>query len=628
MMQDAVQKFFVLIQKCFKIFFNLIKTLVKSFALVFLTLIVIVFFSFSRNSESPSVIGKRLPDSMVLTLSLGGDVSDHDGSASFFRRLSQGALSHFEVLSTLDQAKNDNRIKGLLLNVKAGGMGLAKSHELLEALRQFRKAGKFVVAYSDTFGDMGNATGQYFLALGADEIMMQPYGSLNLLGIGIDLPHGKKFLDALKITPQFYKRDEYKSALDAFTEGKITPANQEALTTLLGSLFDTIIKEISKERDLSEQDVRALIEQAPIHTATKALKLGLIDRVFYYDQCVAYCLKKAGEGSVKYALANYSHHMGESFQSFFEGPQVSSDAKESPSNTSIALLFGEGEVTRYDAYDPMDFQRSSALSSGNITKSVEDILKNDKIKALVFRLNTPGGSPVASETIWRQLQRLKKKGIKVVVSMGDYCASGGYWIASGAHKIVANPMTVTGSIGAIGGKFSIAHLLKALDIQVDSIRFGDQSLSSSPFHDFSTQEWKSHKEAIDIIYNAFIHKVAEGRKMDPSHVLSLAKGRPWSGEDALRLGLVDTLGDLHTAFKIAKELAQIPPKETPEVIIYPRHQGVLDFIKNQIIHEDMGEETQESHLYVLQKIILLYNKILSFIKTSDTVQLRSDIHIH
>lgn len=556
-----------------------------------------------------SPIKPKLPESILLSLSLQGDLPEYAQNRSLYQELTQGSFSHYDLITTLASAQEDDRVKGLLLKLNDGSMGYAKSHEFLSALRRFRNTGKFVIAYTDTFGELENATGQYFLAAGADEIAMQPYSSISLVGLGIDLPHGKKLLDSLKITPQFYKQGIYKSALDMFTEEKKTPANEEATQALLRSLFDTLVKEIARERDLNESDVRALINQAPIHSATKAMQVGLIDHIYYQDQCEKYALKKAGKGTKKVSFFTY---------------QAGLKKESGDECDKVALIFGEGEIITHPLIDTLPMMPTEtsfdALSFG---KTVDEVLKDRNVKAVVIRLNTPGGSSVASESIWRHVQRLKEKGLPVVISMGNYCASGGYWIATAADKIIANPMTVTGSIGVFGGKFAIPDLLETLGIHVDSIRFGDKSLASSPFHTFSSEEWKSHKESIDMIYYAFLAKVADGRKMDLPLVASLAKGRVWSGEDALRLGLVDALGDLNDAMDIARELAKI--SETSEVCLipYPRSKNLLDRAFTLMTTDQDDDEINSQP----SPVALYIHKIQSFFRKDASINVISDVRI-
>jgi protease-4 len=502
-----------------------------------IVIIAACFFSVFFIRLAPN--SKDLPQSMVLTFEVSGDLPEYISEDGFFKGFGIDSFSHYKLLRAINIGSSDSRVKGIVININ-GAMGHAKTFEFVDALRRFKKSGKFVFVFSDNFSDLGLP--KYYLASVADEIAMQPYSSIHLMGLGMDMPHIKNFLDLLNIVPNFYKRSEYKSIFDMFTEGGITKENRQALEAMLRSFCDEMIKSISIEREIPASDLFKLINSPPLHGSKKSVDLGLIDKVYYHDQFMLNSLKRAGYGSEHVAIEHYVVDHGIDYDNDYE---------------HVAIIFADGVVDYDNSSGFGVMSNDPVISDSFFEEQVDAVLKNKKVRAVVLRLNTPGGSPIVAESIWRRLQILKQSGLPVVVSMGDYCASAGYWIACGADKIIASPMTITGSIGAAGGKFSLEKLLKHFGIEVDSVKIGDYALMNSPYREFTEKELAAHKESVDYIYYSFLAKVSEGRSLDIAQVESVAKGRPWTGADALKNGLVDGVGGLDQAVDVAANLAKL-----------------------------------------------------------------------
>lgn len=574
--------------------------------IVFMGVFALGILIFSFSPPKPSI-----PASAVLTCQLHSDLPEHAGWADLVDGVLGSSFSLYDIVETLDYACHDPRVKGLVLRLDQAHLSLATIQELHSALRRFKKAGKFVIAHTDTFGDGHNAMGQYYMASIAHEIAMQPYGGIYLLGVGFEFFHGKKFLDKIKVGARFYKKEEYKAAFDTFTEEAITPAHREAMTALARSLYTQMVRDIAAERDMTENDLMGLMQQSPLYGAKNAMSLGLIDHVYYYDQCLKYALIKGGKESKSIPLEKYSYlrqnHKG-------------------TAEHSIALMYGVGNITRFQEGGSLpSLQGESSFNVQEFEKATEAILKDSTIKAVVLRLNTPGGEAIATETMWRQVQRLRESGRPVVVSISDYGASGGYWIATAADAIVAHPASLVGSIGVIAGKFVLHDLWEALGIQVDSVRFGEKVLMESANRDFTPGEEKCFQRMIDKTYEAFLAKVAAGRGMDTEHVKAIAKGRIWTGEDAYRLGLVDGLGDLSVAVEKAKSLAHMGTEEEVELVVFPKYHGLLEKLYS-VIRPSEDLETQALH-----KILAVFQplrEIMTRIWEKPHIQAKMDVKLY
>lgn len=529
---------------------------------VFLLLLVILGV---RYGASPVA---SIPSATVLTFNVRGPLSESRSSTNLSTFLSRTSFSLRDLIKALDQASRDPRVKGVLFRVDHAHLGIAQIQEIHGALRRLRAQGKFTLVHADTFGEMAPGTLPYYLASGFDEVALQPFGSFNFVGLGTDLPFVRGFLDEVRIVPRFDRRAEYKSLLETYTEEEISEANREATQGLLDALMTQIRHDIARERDLKNSEIDQILEEAPLYDAQQAKTLGFVDQVAYLDEFEAYALEKAGQGATFLRLAKYKAAMARAQD------REASTKTEPPSK--VGVIYGVGNISRTHTKQESPLMGGRLFGTEEMTEAFRQVLRDESVKALVVRVNTPGGSPTGSETIWRLIRQVRDRGIPVVVSMSDMAASGGYWLATAANKIVAHPGTITGSIGVTGGKMVLAGFWERLGIGWTALQSGTNAQAMSPHHDFTEAQWRQIQHWLDFTYETFMRKVVEGRGLPPEHVAEIAKGRVWSGAEAFQFGLVDALGGMEEAVALAKELAHIKPDARVELAEFPRSKSMAE----------------------------------------------------
>ncbi len=465
-----------------------------------------------------------------------------------------------DVIESLEKAAGDDRVTGLVAHIGVGEMGFAMCQEIREAVLNFRKSGKKAIAYSETFGEFGPGNNAYYLATAFDEIYLQPSGDIGLTGIMAETPFIKGTLEKLDIQPRMGQRYEYKNAMNIFTEKGYTKPHREAETRLLESIYDSAVKDIADARRMTVAQVKALIDRGPF-LGKEALDAGLVDGMAYRDEVYARVKKDAGEDAHLLYLDKYLKRAGR--------PHTRGE--------KVALIYGVGDVLRgKSSYDPMF--GSPSMGAATVGKAFRDAIEDKKVKAILFRVDSPGGSYVASDVIWREVIRAKEAGKPVIVSMGDVAASGGYFVSMHADKIVAHPATITASIGVLGGKMYTAGFWKKLGINWDEIHFGQNATMWTGTRDYTEAEMARGNAMLDRIYEDFTSKVADGRKLPLDSVRQIAKGRVWSGIDALKLGLVDELGGFPAAIRLVKEALNIPEDKDINLQLFPKEKTLVDLI--------------------------------------------------
>jgi len=350
-----------------------------------------------------------------------------------------------ELVETIDRAASDASVVGLVARVGSGPSGLARAQEIRGAVERFRARKKFAWAWAETFGEGGNGTNGFYLASAFDQIWLQPSGDLWITGVALETPFFRGTLDKLGVLPQFGQRYEYKNAVNSYTEKEPTPAHREALEKLKDSWYGQLVRGIAAGRKLTEDQVRGAMDRAPV-LGTEAVQAGMIDGLAYRDEVVRKALAKAGATADLVSFRRYKARIG-----------------VPPGAGSVALVYGVGEVVRGRSVDS-PFGGSATMGSDSVAAAFRSAVDDSSIRAIVFRVDSPGGSYVASDTIWREVARARERGKPVVVSMGDVAGSGGYFVAIGADKIVAQPGTITGSIGVFAGKFVLAGLFEKLGL--------------------------------------------------------------------------------------------------------------------------------------------------------------------
>ncbi|MFG1999151.1 signal peptide peptidase SppA [Spirillospora sp. NPDC048911] len=446
-----------------------------------------------------------------------------------------------DVLDGLRRARADARVRALVVKI-TGGVGLAMAQELREAVIAVREAGKLTVAWAETFGEGGRGTVPYYLASAFDKVYLQPTGEVGLTGIALEEPFFAGALEKLGVQPRFAKRHEYKTMANTFMEKGYTPEHEESSRRLVTSLGEQITTGIAAARDLPPDRVRELMDQGPL-LAAEALEAKLVDRLGYRDEVYADVREEVGDQAILRYVARYNRTHA-----------LSQRLPQPGRQDVVALINGHGPIRlgRSGRGGPLPTQ-SAAMGSDTIGAALRAAVKDDRVKAIVFRVNSPGGSAVASDAIWREVILAGKAGKPVIVSMGNVAASGGYYVAMAADTIVAQPGTITGSIGVVVGKAVVNGLLDRIGVGLGTVAEGEHARMLSATKDFSESEWERINASLDQIYDDFTRKVAEGRGLSRERVHELARGRVWTGADAKEHGLVDELGGLDLALELARK---------------------------------------------------------------------------
>lgn len=476
-----------------------------------------------------------------LTVGLVEDVGSHP----LERVLARQRVGLRMVIDRLANAARDPRVVGLLARVGASSMSLAQAQELSDAVMRFRASGKRTIAWAETFGELGGGQTSYVLAVAFDEVWLQPSGSVGLMGVSATGVFLRGALDRAHVEPLLAQRHEYKGAADRLMRSGFTTAGREATERLAASRYEQIVSAVATGRRLPERRVRELIDRAPI-PAAEAREAGLVDHLGYRD-------------AVRQAVDRYWEPARPTLRyvSRYRPPWTTAVLRaRPPRRPGVALIEATGAIrTGPSRRGPV----GRAAGSDTVGATFRSAVRDERTKAIVFRVNSPGGSYIASDTIWREVCIARDAGKPVVVSMGDVAGSGGYFVAVGADVIVAQPATLTGSIGVVGGKLRTSGLLERLGVNAESLAVGRHARMFSSQTGFSAHEWAKLDELLDLIYADFIDKVARGRGMSRDAVDQVARGRVWTGADAVERGLVDELGGLRRAVEIARERAGLPP---------------------------------------------------------------------
>lgn len=475
-----------------------------------------------------------MPETAVLQLDLREEIVEADPlSLPLIGPLEQ-QLSMHQLIDGIHAAAADDRVTGLIARVSGTKLGIAQIEEIRTAIAEFRESGKPTIAYAETFGEGGDGTLDYYLASAFDEVWMQPSGEIAMTGLRLEMPFLRSMLADLGIRAEFAAREDYKSAADMFVRDEMSPAHRRNLEALLRSWMTQITGDIAAARGLEAGDVQDLIDKAPL-AADVAVEAGLIDTLGYRDEAERSVRADAADASL-YPFMDYALQV------------------EAPKDAAIvALVHGVGPIHLGEASG--DGFSASDMGSDSIVAALRQARDTEGVVAIVLRLDSPGGSYVASDTIWQEVRRTREAGIPIVVSMGNVAASGGYFVAAPADAIVADRATITGSIGVLSGKFVLEGLWADLDIGWDGVGFGANSDMYSPHQPFTEAQWLKLDETLDRIYEDFLLRVADGRGMERDAVREVAQGQIWSGTDALERGLVDELGGLRTAIAVALEKA-------------------------------------------------------------------------
>jgi protease IV len=511
------------------------------------------------------------PDKMVLVLDLDRDLVEGSGGPRLDGFNLRRATTLQDAVIAIRKAKDDPRVVAIKANLSSPGLGMAQTQEIRDVVAEFRSSGKPAYLFSETIGEGEGSLPAYYLASAFSDLWMQPSGTVGIAGIGTEGFFLKNFLDRFGIKGAFVAKGEYKSAPEMFTNTAMSEYNREETTALLKSWYDQMVAGIALERKLDPTVVAALIDDGP-QMAKEALGKKLIDHLGYRDEFDE-TVKKQATSSME--LRRYTR---------LPTPGVGSTSKR------IAVINAVGEIDRIAGNDS-PFSNNDGIHADKMVRAVRKAADDGDVDAIILRIDSPGGSYVASDTIWREVVRAKEKGKPVIVSMGDTAASGGYFIAMPADRIFASPATVTGSIGVFAGKMVIGDALTKLDINRERIAFGDSAGMFSATSDFSPQDVARLNRMLDATYADFTGKAAQGRGKSVEEIHEVARGRVWSGTDALAVGLVDEMGGFLKALDYTKTKLGLTSTDRVALVDYTDNTeswwGFLKYFDDSNVPDDV-----------------------------------------
>lgn len=486
------------------------------------------------------------PSRAVLELDLRGGLTDQD-SQNPFAAFGGSGLSVVSVIETLRHAETDDKVRGVFVRLPEGGMAPAAADELRLAFLHFRQAGKLVWAHSQGLYPSGVITSTYMLGAATDSLWMQPDSSFQAVGLANEDIFFKRFFDKYGVRAEYEQRQEYKNAVNPYLYSDYTPAHRESETAWMGSIYRTGVLTAAIDRKKEPVAFVRAVEAGP-YSAQDARTKGLIDRVGQVREASDALIARVG-GKAK--LVEFDDYMGQALR----GERAASGLRGKP---VIAVIGAEGPIMTGRGGGGNPFSGDDTVWSDDVSEAFYEAIANKDVKAIVFRVSSPGGSDTASEQILAAVKAARKAGKPVVVSMGTYAASGGYWISSQANEIVAQPTTLTGSIGVYGGKFALGDALARFGIDVRSTAVGGEYAGAfGAAGSFTPDQRAAFSQWMDHIYDGFIARVAEGRDLPADRVRQIAKGRVWTGVQARQLDLVDRLGGYYDAIDRAKALAGV-----------------------------------------------------------------------
>ncbi|MGB8656437.1 MAG: signal peptide peptidase SppA [Candidatus Zixiibacteriota bacterium] len=519
-----------------------------------------------------------------LELRLSGPIAEENSRVGIFGRKKATLM---ELVNEIGRAKNDKSIRGILLRIDAPDMGWAKTQEIREAILDFKKSGKKVIAFMETGGNK-----EYYLATAADRIVMPPSGYLFLAGLEAQVTFVKRTLEKLGIVADFEHIGDYKSASDLVTRESMSPAHREVTNSLLDDMYGQITKQIAEERGWTEDQTKSKIDSGPF-TALEAMKENLVDTLLFDDQIDP--LIRQLTGSLPQRLDHQAYQQRSYYKYSWAIPP------------KIAVIFATGTIGSGES--GKSFLLGDYMGSETISRAIKKAREDRTIKAIVFRVDSRGGSGMASDAIWREIVRTK--GIKpFIVSMSDVAGSGGYFISCAADTILAMPGTYTGSIGVISGKLSLEGLYKKIGFDKETIKRGKHADFYDDTRQFSEEERQVVRRQIGEFYSDFVHKVAGGRRMSEARVDSIGQGRVWTGQQAKANGLVDLLGGLNLALSLAKKNAGIPDNAEVEIVTLPERKlslslGLGGLLSSSTDLRSIMKELEEENIFRDDQVLFL-----------------------
>lgn len=498
----------------------------------------------------------------------------------------EGNLGLNSILENLRKAKTDKNIKGIYMELSTINTGIATVEEIRNALIDFKKSGKPIISYSEVYTQKS-----YYLASVADKIYMNPQGAMELKGLGAEIMFYKGLLDKIEVETQVIRHGKYKSAVEPFILDKMSNDNRTQTRSFIQSIWNYMLGNIANARKLSVEELNTITNNFSIREPEDAIKYKLVDKLVYKDEVIEE-LKKLTEKTKKEDAPQLI-----TLKKYSKSPDAE---KKSLKDAQIAVIYASGEIESGEG-------ASDKIGSETVSKAIREARLNDKIKAIVLRVNSPGGSALASEVIWREAE-LANKVKPVVVSMGDVAASGGYYISAASRKIFASPNTITGSIGVFGLIFNAQKMFNnKLGITIDTVKTNRLSDFGSMTRPLTAEEKQIFQQGVEKVYDTFTKRVADGRKMPQANVDSIGQGRVWSGVEAKNIGLVDEFGGLNDALAAAAKMANVTKYRVVEL---PKQKDPFKELLSEF-----GKEAETKYLnYKLGDEAKYFNKAQELLK--------------
>lgn len=559
--------------------------------MIFLFILIIVFIFYLIPQEE--VVGVK--DNSVLKIEFKDPILDRTSDNPFsdidlLNSSTEGSVEFKDILDNIEKAKNDDKIKGIYLNFSSVNAGFSQIEEIRNKLLDFKESGKFIYSYADSYSQS-----DYYLASVSDKIALNPEGIIELKGLSAEIMFYKGLMDKLGIEAQIIRHGKFKGAVEPFMYNQMSNENREQIEKLLNSISDYMIDGIATEREgITSEEIHKMINNMYLSSARKCLESGIIDKIAYQDQIFS-DLEDKSEHEI--TLTDY---------------MKAKNSKTSVSDNKIAIIYATGEInTGKGSYN--------TIGSETTVEAIREASEDENVKAIVLRVNSPGGSALASEIIWREINLAKQKK-KVVVSMGDYAASGGYYIACNADKIFANNSTLTGSIGVFGIVPNTKNFLnEKLGVYIETVKTHKHSDIANGYRKLSDDELNVIQNSVEDIYETFITHVSEGRGIPVRKVDEIGQGRVWSGADALSIGLIDEIGGLEDAIASAADLSDLEdyriitlPKKTDmfeefiesfsakQNIVLPNFLGISEKMINQLEFLNSKEKIQARIPFIME----------------------------
>lgn len=530
----------------------------------------------SMGSSNPVAI----KDNTILKLDLQKPIQEQAVDNPFdmfgdeFSQYYQSGIGLDDILTCIKAAAKDSKIKGIYINTESVSTSPATLKEIHDALVEFKESGKFIYAYADNY-----TQGAYYLASVADNVTMSATGLLQFRGVALQVMFYKGLIDKLDVDMQIIRHGKFKSAVEPYMMDKMSEANREQMTLLANTIWNTMVDDIAAERKLNKETLNQIADNMFFGTATKAVENKLIDKTCYKDE-VAQDLKK---------LVGLAEDKDLNITGLSEYRKAVK-AETNSAKDEIAVVYAVGQITGGKS-------GNDVMGSETMVKLIKDAYTSENVKAIVLRVNSPGGDGTASDIIWNEIEQAKKAGKVVVTSMGDYAASGGYYISCNSNYIIAQPNTLTGSIGVFGMVPSFQRALKnKLGVTIDGVTTNKHSDAGGALRPLNAEELEVYQNFIDEFYGIFTQRVADGRGMEQSAVDEIGQGRVWAGADALKIGLVDALGNMDDAIAKAAELAKL---DNYKVTYYPKKKDFWTTLMEKtsgdnniqaVIRQELGDQ--------------------------------------